>query len=264
VLRTLHLPFFVALVLVTVQVGQSPAQVEVLKTPHGGIQPQAIVDAQGILHLIYFKGEALAGDLFYVRREAGRKDFSSPIRVNSQPASAVATGTVRGGRIALGKAGRVHVGWFGSGKVKAASGSPMLYARLNDAGTAFEEQRNLMQITSGLDGGGTVTADSVGNVYVAWHGLKIGGARGEDERQVWVARSTDEGKIFAKEAPAWAEPTGVCACCAMQALADSKGAISMLYRSATADVNRDIYLLSSKNQGAHFEGLLVHKWKVPG
>jgi hypothetical protein len=46
----------------------------------------------------------------------------------------------------------------------------MLYARLNDGRTAFEAQRNVMQFAAGLDGGGTVAADSQGRVFVAWHG----------------------------------------------------------------------------------------------
>jgi hypothetical protein len=247
-----------------VQAGQVVAQVTVLDTPNGGIQPQAVVDARGTLHLIYFKGEEGAGDLFYVRREAGKERFSEPIRVNSQLGSAVAIGSIRGGQIALGKAGRIHVAWNGSGKVKVAGGSPMLYARLNDAGTAFEEQRNLMQGTSILDGGGTVAADDAGNVYVAWHALKTGGERGEDHRQVWVARSADEGKTFSKEAPAWAEPTGACGCCSLHAFADGKGTVYLLYRSASAGVNRDMYLLTSTDKGKSFQGALIHKWKVPG
>src|SRR5262245_12565382 len=90
---------------------QSGTKVSLERTPNGGIQPQAVADAKGAVHLIYFKGEAGAGDLFYVRRDASRERFSAPIRVNSQPASAIATGTVRGGQIALGKDGRVHVAW---------------------------------------------------------------------------------------------------------------------------------------------------------
>src|SRR5437899_3264248 len=86
---------------------------EVIKTPNGGIQPQAAVDARGTIHLIYFKGDAGGGDLFYQRRAAGQSAWSAPIRVNSQPATAVATGTIRGGQLALGKAGRPHVVWFG-------------------------------------------------------------------------------------------------------------------------------------------------------
>lgn len=225
-----------------------------LRVPFGGIQPQALADAKGTLHLIYIKGEKPgAADLFYVRREAGQQRFSEPLRINSRPGSACAVGSVRGGQLALGKGGRVHVVWNGVGTD---------YARLNDAGTAFEEQRNLMRETEIPDGGGTVAADEAGNVCVIWHGQRKGD-RGEDKRQVWVARSTDEGKTFALEAPAWKEPTGVCPCCSTRALADHKGVVYLLYRSATAKVNRDIYLLSSESPGKDFQELLIHKWKVP-
>src|SRR5262250_2920354 len=66
--------------------------VDLFRAPNGGLQPQAVADASGALHLVYFAGEPSAGDVFYVRREGGKKDFSSPIRVNSQPGSAIATG----------------------------------------------------------------------------------------------------------------------------------------------------------------------------
>ncbi len=65
----------------------------------------------------------------------------------------------------------------------------MFYSRLNDGGTAFEPERNLMTRTFGLDGGGTLAADTVGNVYVAWHGKIPGAADGEAGRQVWMAVS---------------------------------------------------------------------------
>jgi hypothetical protein len=60
------------------------------------------------------------------------------------------------------------------------------------------------------------------------------------------------------------QPTGVCPCCSTRAFADRKGAVYVLYRSATAKVNRDIYLLSSADRGKTFQESLVHKWKVPG
>jgi hypothetical protein len=67
----------------------------------------------------------------------------------------------------------------------------MLYARLDESGTAFERQRNLITWAGGIDGGGTVAADSSRTVYVAWHA----GESGVDDahRAVFVARSTDEG-----------------------------------------------------------------------
>lgn len=243
--------------------GESAAEprskVSVESTQSGGIQPQAAVDTKGTIHLVYFKGEPGAGDLFYVHREAGGDRFSEPIRVNSEANSAIATGSVRGGQIAVGKNGRVHVAWNGSGKPKEA----MFYARLNDAGTAFEKQRDLIGGTAIMDGGGTVAADDAGNVYVVWHALKAGGERGEGNRRVWVAQSGDEGKTFRKEHAAWDESTGVCGCCSTRAFADSGGTVYMLYRSAGAGVNRDIYVLTSEDHGKHFEGALIHKWKVP-
>ncbi len=140
----------------------------------------------------------------------------------------------------------------------------MAYARLNESGTAFEEQRDLMQGTEVLDGGGTVAADRAGNVYVAWHAMKAGGKRGEQHRQLWVTRSTDEGKTFAPEVPAWTKPTGACACCSTRAFADSKGYVYLLYRSAEAEVNRDMYLLTSNDEGEGLQGTVLHKWRVPG
>src|SRR5438034_5229778 len=177
-----------ALLCSTAAAADSPS-VTVLKAPDHGIQPQAVMDAKGVLRLLYFKGEAGNGDLFYVRREPGKHGFSEPLRVNSQPQSAIAIGTIRGGQIALGKNGRVHVAWNGSGKALPNGpdhSSPMLYARMNDAGTAFEPQRNLMQFTSVLDGGGSVAADDAGNVYVAWHGRTPDAIRGETGRPGWA------------------------------------------------------------------------------
>src|SRR5688572_18639726 len=67
-------------------------KVNVLRTPNHGIQPQAVVDGKGVLHLIYFKGDAGKGDLFYVRRQPGTGSYSEPLQVNSERGSAIATG----------------------------------------------------------------------------------------------------------------------------------------------------------------------------
>jgi hypothetical protein len=238
-------------------------KVTLLRVPNGGIQPQTAVDGKGVVHLIYYAGDARGGDIFYVRSDDGDL-FSRPLRVNSQPGSAIAAGNVRGAHIAVGKNGRVHVAWMGSQKAEPRGGgkaSPMLYARLNDEGTAFEPQRNVIQSAVGLDGGGSVAADGAGNVYVAWHAPEPG-TKGEDNRCVWVARSTDEGKTFAREERANKEPTGACGCCGMRAFADSKGVVYVLYRSATEDVHRDTYLLASTDGGAKFQGEKIHPWRI--
>ena len=85
---------------------QAAAKVKLLRTPNGGLQPQAALDELGILHLVYFTGEPQGGDIYYVRRETGKTEFTSPLRVNSEPGSAVAVGTIRGAHLAVGKNGR--------------------------------------------------------------------------------------------------------------------------------------------------------------
>lgn len=243
------------------------ARVTLLRTPDGGIQPQCAVDARGTVHLIYYKGEAGGGDVFYVKRPAGTEGFSKPTQVNSRPGSAIAAGSIRGAQLALGKNGRVHVVWNGGkGAAKVMVGAkevtPLLYTRLNDAGTAFEPERNIITYAAGLDGGSTVAADATGNVYVAWHGSAPDNEDKEAGRAVFVTRSTDDGKTFQREKPAVSNKLGACACCGMRALADSRGAVYILFRAATDMLGRGETLLVSRKPGAEFEVAYSHPWKA--
>jgi hypothetical protein len=235
-------------------------QVKRLRVPNRGIQPQVVVDGKGVLHLIYFRGEPRHGDIFYVHSSDEGAHFSRPLQVNSDAGSAIAIGNIRGAHLAVGKDSRVHVAWNSSGK-KGRGDDGMLYTRLNDKGTAFEPQRNVIQAAKGLDGGGSVAADEAGNVYVVWH-APTPGEKGEVNRRVWLARSTDEGKTFAPEKAAYEEPTGACGCCGLRTFADHKGNVYVLYRSATERVNRDTYLLTSTDKGASFHGDNLHRWKL--
>src|SRR5580700_6922877 len=109
---------------VTSFVGQMKAgsreQIRIGRVPEGGLQPQAAIDERGTLHLVYYRGEPQQGDLFYAKSTDGGMTFTSAISVNSQPRSAIATGTIRGAQLALGKSGRIHVAWNGSAKATPA------------------------------------------------------------------------------------------------------------------------------------------------
>ncbi|HLK50002.1 MAG TPA: hypothetical protein VKT49_17785 [Bryobacteraceae bacterium] len=244
--------------------------VRVIAVPAGGIQPQVVL-RDGVLHLIYFLGDPQHGDVFYTRSTDFGGAFSTPVRVNSQPGSAIAIGAIRGAQIAVGRSQRVHVAWNGSDQAEPRGplnpeagkpGSPMLYARLDPARRAFEPQRNLMLKTFGLDGGGTIAADQHGGVLVGWHGKLPGARQGEAGREVWIARSEDDGATFAAEHPATAQLTGACGCCGMRLFAASGGTVYGLYRSATQDVHRDIYLLRSVDGGKSFSTEMLHPWNI--
>src|SRR5262249_53626121 len=171
---------------------------ELVRVPDAGIQPEAVVDGTGTLHLLYFAGEPRGGDLFYVRSPDYGKTFSARIRVNSQRGSAIATGTIRGGQLAIGRGGTVHVVWNGSdtakprGLVNPASGkaeAPFLYSRFNRDGTGFEPQRDLARRSYGVDGGGSIAADPTGHVFAACPALPVGRRTAEDHPAPRTSRS---------------------------------------------------------------------------
>lgn len=258
-------PIFIALFL-SLTASSAPAttsHVTLIRTPDNGIQPRAEVDGKGVVHLVYYKGEPGGGDVFYVRRKPGQLDFSTPVKVNSHPGSAMAMGTIRGAQMALGRNDRVHVAWNGPAPEKGGyMAAPMLYTRLNDAGTAFEPERNVITFAKGLDGGGSVAADNQGNVFVVWHAPQPGSTNEEAGRAVFIARSTDDGKTFAPEKLAIQKPTGACGCCGLKAFADNRGDVFAFYRAASGMVNRDETLLISRNHGIDFEIAYAHHWKL--
>jgi hypothetical protein len=236
-------------------------QITIARTPEGGLQPQAAVDTSGTVHLIFFKGNPSAGDIFCVRRAPQTEEFSKPLRVNSEPQAAMAIGTIRGAQLAVAH-GRVHVAWNGlAPKTGTYMDTPMLYTRLNDAATGFEPQRNLITSARGLDGGGSVAADESGNVFVFWHAPKPGNTNGEAGRALWVVRSNDEGKTFTPETLATSEPTGACGCCGMKAFADAEGNVFALFRSAKDATTRDELLLAGRG-GGPLKPLLRDSWKI--
>jgi hypothetical protein len=275
-LRSLFALSTAVLAVTPIAVAHSPlailadSPVALVRVPNKGIQPEAVVDAEGVVHLLYFSGEPRAGDLFYVRSPDFARTFSPPIRANSQPGSAIGTGTIRGGQLALGRNGRVHVTWNGSdaatpkGVANPANGqptAPFLYARSNPGGTRFEPQRNLTTRGYFIDGGGSVAADGDGNVYTAWHAAPVDGQPGEDHRMVWMARSSDDGAMFGREEPVSRDNTGACGCCGMRALA-TDNMLFLMYRAATAMTHRDVHLLQSADRGRTFRGSRVHQWEI--
>jgi hypothetical protein len=250
----------------------SDTALEFRRVPNGGIQPEVVLDAAGEMHMVYFAGDPAAGDLFYVRSQDAGATFTPPVRINSQAGSAIATGTIRGGQLALGRDNRLHVVWNGSHKAlpqgpthreTGRPGMPLLYSRSMPSGKSFEPQRNLMRRTWALDGGASVAADASGNVSVAWHAQSGDESAGDEgARRLWVARSANDGQTFETERPVWDRSTGACACCGVRAFSASTGTLFVLYRSAREQVHRDVHLLTSNDGARSFAGTAIDPWKI--
>lgn len=242
---------------------QAP-EVRLLRTPDGGVQPEAALDAQGTLHLVFLKGDPAACDVFYARLPRGQTGFASAQRVNQLKGSAIAIGTIRGAQLALGPTGRIHVLWNGAAADPNATNSsaPLYYTRLNDRGDAFEPERNLIGRTRALDGGGTVAADAKGNVFVIWHALPATGFASETNRAVFLARSRDEGRTFAGEVAVSPPGSGACGCCGLTAFVDAGDRLGILYRAARQGTERDVTLLTSTDSGLTFAPLTVGPWHL--
>jgi hypothetical protein len=234
----------------------STAEVRVERLPSGGVQPQVAVDDAGVAHLVYLGGAEGGCDVWHLARGAGAA--AEPQRVDSTAGSAVMLGTIRGARIALGREGRLHVLWNGN------DGKHLWYARSAPKAGAFEPQRDLLQRTSGLDGGSAIAADASGRVSAVWHAHVPGAAAGEGNRAVFVAASSDDGASFAPEAEAWQTATGACGCCSAAAGYGADARLSILYRSASdGGQQRDMFLLTA-GKGRPLAGTRLHRWATPG
>jgi hypothetical protein len=233
--------------------------VRIVALPDGGIQPHAVVDAAGTTHVLYFAGDPAGGDLYYFSVSNQDRKPSKPVRVNSVGGSALAAGSVRGGQLAVGRSGRVHVAWHGSKPLGGPPARvPMWYSRSTGKEGAFEPQRAVSGTTAGLDGG-SVAAGPSGQVAVTWHA--DGSRSGEGHRTVYLATSADDGATFLTPAPATDAPVGACGCCGMRALFDSSGALHVLYRAATDGKHRDTIWLTIDRAIAR-PPVRVHPWDI--
>ena len=218
------------------------AEVRVEEVPEHGLQPEVAVASNGIVHLVYLRGDPKAADIRYSSRLPGG-EWSASKTVNTTPGTAVALGSIRGPQIALGAHATVHVIWNGVAEDKAGR-APLLYTRQLTGANEFEKQRDLLAETTALDGGASIAADGKGSVWVAWHGNPPGKNTDEAQRVVFLRASIDEGAQFADpEALNAAEP-GVCACCSLRIIADTSGSPTVFFRNALRTEHRAMTLLT--------------------
>ena len=152
-----------------------------------------------------------------------------PVRVNSQPGSAIATGTIRGGQLALGtrrprarglerlrpRAARAarSTRTLRSLAHRSCTHAPPPTAPLRAA--AQPQRRTSTRSTAAARSPRT----TAGHVYAVWHGnRRARRAARITARSGWRARWT-MARRSQRQRPAWDTPTGACGCCQARALA---------------------------------------------
>ena len=116
--------------------------VRLVYLPEGALVPDAIMDGDGVLHMVYGLGD----HAWYVCSADNGRAFSPPARVNTEGKVTLKMGE-RGPKLALGKDESVHVVW-------ADQWSPgvKVYPRYSRS----------------LDGGQDVRA-AAGSLFAVWH-----------------------------------------------------------------------------------------------
>jgi hypothetical protein len=227
----------------------SPPAVELWRTPAGGIQPRAAVDAEGVVHLVFVDAET--DRVLYARRGITEPTWSASITVSEErPRSNF--GAISTPKLALGIGGRPHVVWYHS------DSEAHYHARLSDDGSHFEDP---VTVASELqeETGPAVTANGSGQVVVTWH---AGNPMFESKRTVWVAVSGDGGETFTDPRRAITDEIGACGCCSLDASLSGDETIYVSYRTATENIHRDMTLLVSKDGGSTFNKEQIHPWEI--
>ena len=258
---------------------QAAPKVTTVKLPYGGIRPQVAIDQKGVVHIVQADSN-VRGDLVYVKHEPGENRFSKPVNILRE-----AKGMAASFNMTVGKDGRVHVFTRPNPRYsKKAMGAEaydamfkskarffvlryMLHSRLNDDGSAFENEVNIIGNTIGFEGAGAIVADqNSSTVYALWSGQTEPGP--EMGRDMYMAVSSDEGKNWSAPRKLDIDIKGNCRCCPIQATMDALGNLYVIYRNSVrtspSSWDKDTYLMVSKDTGKTWSKRLVQKWEKCG
>lgn len=230
--------------------------VAIIAAPAQAIAPDVVVDAQGVLHMVY--GEQK--NAYYVQSSDNGRTFTAPLKLNNELGVTTTMGE-RGPKLALGAKDAIHVVW----QDLWSPGAHVFprYTRSRDGGRSFEQPKAVSE-TWGIDGT-TLTADASGNVMVFWHVMDQRKPPVPQATWLYATRSTDNGATFgASEALKIDGLMGLaCSMCQMRARVDSNGNFCLAFRAADDNV-RDFYVLKGSVNDKTFRTIRINRdeWKI--
>ncbi len=227
--------------------GFSEGFVRELRCPGGGRLPDAALDRDGALHLVYFAGAKAAGDLFYVHSEDEGATFSEPVRINEEPGTVRGTGALTGGSIDVDGRRQAHVVWLTAGKEPT-----IRYARVKSGEVSLRQQ--LAEGHRGLDVAPEIVYGQ-GRAVVLWHSLaesKAEASEDEPSRRLFLCDSEDFGETFSEPRMIDDERFGVSAGCTVSAVFAKRGTLYALYRTRNGK-DRHLRFVSTDDFGVNVE-----------
>lgn len=231
-------------------------KVNVAHAPAGCLVPDVLMDAKGVLHMVY----GLEHHAYYVRSTDNGATFSSPVEVNATGLVETKMGE-RGPKLAVGKDGTVHVVWMDEWAPVVKT--YVRYARSVDGGRSFEPVKALSSL-SGIDGV-TVAADDQGNVVSFWHVMAEPKPEVKSATWLYTARSNDNGATFQPdETVVIGNLSGLaCSTCMMRARAGADSNVYLAFRSAEGGI-RDFYVVRGRITENRFTAVRVNEdnWRI--
>ena len=226
-------------------VASAVESVQVARTPGDGAVPDAEIDGNGTVHVVYVAGQ----DAFYAKSTDSGKTFGAPMRINSEPGSVHPAHMFRGPDVALGQGGRVHVVWYVNAYQRKLPKDQwgVFYSHIDPGQNAFAPGRNLNHTPSDNY---SITANGNGEVAVVWMAAKL-----------FVTESRDNGETFAdSEAVPVADP---CECCASRTFFSPEGTLYIDYREKANNL-RDMHLLARVKANGTFSKQKISStpWQV--
>jgi hypothetical protein len=236
--------------------GGQTATVQVIRISTNSLVPDAIVDKQGTLHMVY----GLDHHAYYIRSTNNGATFTSPVWVNSSGMVETKMGE-RGPKLAVGSDGVIHVVW----QDEWAPGvrTYVRHSRSLDGGKTFAPLTKVSSM-SGVDGV-TMTADGAGNVVAFWHVMDNPPPDVPQATWLFTARSTNNGAAFVpSERVKISNLAGVaCSMCMTRARISVDGNVYLAFRSAVGSI-RDFYLLKGAPSVNQFTAIRVNhdNWNI--
>ncbi len=214
--------------------------------PH---QPQAHMSADGIVHLTFGIGEQV-----YYCNVNGEKASAAQIAFKVPNMS---LGMRRGPRIAkVGKS--IVITAIGGTQGKGRDGDILAYSSEDEGQTWTGPVRVNDVESSAREGLHAMTAANGKDLWCVWLDLRDKGTK------LFASKSSDGGKSWKKNTFVYRSPDGsICECCHPSIAADGNS-IHVLFRNSLGG-NRDMYLVSSNDQGETFETaqrLGNQQWKL--